>query len=151
MRPSFYLGTYLVYPQKTIHSMLAYSIVSLLGIALLGKRLLFTSLEPELAQAKGISLRMLSILFFMLVSIAITEASQVVGILLVFTLLVGPPASALCCTRRFWKGLGLSVLIGVVMVWLGIMLAYVTDWPVSFWISALCFSVYLGFKNLPRL
>ncbi|HVV68099.1 MAG TPA: metal ABC transporter permease [Gammaproteobacteria bacterium] len=133
---------------KTIQSMLIYSLISLLGVALLGKRLLFASLEPELAQAKGISLRFLSIWFFMLVSIAVTEASQVVGILLVFTLLIGPPASALSCTRKFWKGLGLSVLIGVIMVWLGIILSYITNWPVSFWISALVLVGYLGFKNL---
>ncbi len=132
---------------STIHNMLIYSILSLLGLALLGKRLLFSSLEPELAQAKGISLRNLSILFFMLVSVAITEASQVVGILLVFALLIGPPASALCCIRTFWRGLALAVLLGVMMVWLGIILAYITDWPVSFWISALCFISYLGFKN----
>lgn len=136
---------------ETIRNMLIYSCISLLGLALLGKRLLFTSLEPELAEAKGISLRNLSILFFMLVSVAITEASQIVGILLVFTLLVGPPASALCLTHSFWKGLGIAVLIGIATVWLGIILSYITDWPVSFWISALSFFSYLACRNYQRL
>lgn len=134
--------------QELIHSMLLYSIVSLVGLAVIGKRLLFTSLEPELAEAKGISLHLISILFLMLVAVAVTEASQVVGILLVFTLLIGPAASALLLAKTFWGGLTLSVLIGIAIVWAGIILSYLTNWPVAFWISALSFGSYVGARIL---
>ncbi|MBI2743607.1 MAG: metal ABC transporter permease [Chlamydiales bacterium] len=131
-----------------INMMLIYSVVSIVGIALLAKRILFVSLEPELAEAKGLSLRLVSILFLMLVAVAVTEASQVVGILLVFTLLIGPAAAALCCTRRFWSGIWLSIGIGIAVVWAGIILAYFTNLPVSFWISALSFGTYIGLRQL---
>ncbi len=131
-----------------IKQLLIYSIVCLGGLAIIGKRLLFASLEPELAQAKGISLSLLAMVFFTLVAVAIIEASQVVGILLVLTLLVGPAASALCVARTFWKGISLSVWLSICIVWVGILLAYLTDWPVTFWISTLSFSTYIGFKQL---
>jgi len=134
-----------------IKTMLIYASISLIGLFILAKRLLFSSLEPELAEAKGVSLRFISISFFILVAVAITEASQVVGILLVFTLLIGPAACALCCTHTPWRGICLSVIIGIITVWLGIVAAYISNWPVSFWITFLNFIAYLGFKNFVYL
>jgi len=134
-----------------IKNMLVCSAMSLVGLAVIGKRLFFSSLEPELAEAKGISLQYISINFLILVAIAITEASQVVGILLVFTLLVGPAACALCRTYTLWHGLCLSIAIGVITVWLGIIASYISNWPVSFWITFLNFIAYLCFKNFSLL
>jgi zinc/manganese transport system permease protein len=136
--------------KQLIKMMLIYSAISLAGMGLIANRLLFASIEPELAEAKGLSLRAISILFLMFVAVAVTEASQVVGILLVFTLLIGPAASALCCTRKFWTGVILSAVIGLLTVWSGIILAYLTNWPVSFWISALSFAIYLSVRKLSR-
>lgn len=123
--------------------MLFFSIPSLLALAVIARPLLFASLEPELAEAKGVSLPVISMLFFLILAIAVTEASQVVGVLLVFTLLVGPAAAALNLTRNFWSGISVSVLLGLVIVWIGIFLAYITDWPASFWISSLSLVIYL--------
>ena len=125
-----------------IHMMLLYAIFSLLALAVIARPLLFASLEPELAEAKGVSLPLLSILFMIIVAVAVTEVSQVVGVLLVFTLLIGPAAAALNWTRHLLSGLFLTVLLGVLIVWIGIILAFVTDWPIPFWISALAASNY---------
>jgi len=141
-------GNLLGVSSTLLKAMLVYSIISLAGLAVIARPLLFSTLEPELAEAKGVSLPLISILFLILVAIAITEASQVVGILLVFTLLIGPAASAAICSRSVWQGLGLSVILGLLIVWIGIILTYVTDWPVSFWISALSFCCYLFFKKI---
>ncbi len=145
---SILFGDLLGISTALIKSMFIYSVISLVGLLLISKQLLFATLEPELAEAKGMSLRVISIVFLMLVAIAITEASQVVGILLVFTLLIGPAASAFCCTKRVWSGISLSILIGVISVWVGIILAYITNWPISFWISILSFIGYLCFRKL---
>lgn len=117
--------------------------LSLAIIILLSKRLLFASLDPELAEAKGISLSWLSVIFMIIMAIAVTLASQVVGVILVFTLLIGPAAIAVQWAQHFWSGIGLSVFLAVLIVWLGIILSYFTDWPISFWISSLIFSIYL--------
>ncbi|MCC2666847.1 MAG: znuB [Gammaproteobacteria bacterium] len=118
-------------------------IISLLAITLIAKRLLFASLEPELAEAKGISLFWLAIIFMGITSVAVTLASQVVGIFLVFTLLIGPAAIAVQWTSHFWSGIVISVVLAVMIVWMGIGLSYITDWPISFWISTLVFVIYL--------
>lgn len=119
------------------------SIISLIALALMSRPLLFASLEPELAIAKGISLRGLSILFLCIIAIAVTEASQIVGILLVFTLIVGPAASAINLMKTVKGGLVLACAISLVIVWSGILLTYITDWPSSFWISFLSLIFYL--------
>lgn len=118
------------------------SIISLVSLACIARPLLFASIEPALAEAKGISLRWMSIIFLCITAVAVTEASQIVGILLVFTLIVGPAASALNFARSFWGGLSISILLAIAIVWLGILLTYLTDWPCAFWISFLSLAIY---------
>lgn len=125
------------------------TLFGLISLAILARPLWFASLSPALAEAKSVSIRWLAILFFGIVAIAITLASQVVGILLVFTLVVGPPAIALQWTKQFWTGISFCCLLSLAIVWAAIFLAYYTDWPVSFWISALVFVLYL-IGLLPR-
>lgn len=122
---------------------------SLFFLGLIARRLLFASLEPELAEAKGISLFWTALLFILILAAAVTLASQVVGVILIFTLLVGPAAIAIQWTRRFWSGLLMSIVLAILIVWLGICLSFMTDWPVSFWISASIFLVY-SFTKLAR-
>jgi zinc/manganese transport system permease protein len=127
----------------TIWQLLGLGVVSLAALAVIARPLLFASLQPELAQAKGVSLRLVSVLFLAVVALAVAECAQIVGVLLVFALMVGPAAAAQRLTTRFWCGLGLSVAFAVAEAWLGLTLAYITDWPTSFWITALSGAVYL--------
>ena len=69
---------------------------------------------------------------------------QIVGVLLVFALMVGPPASAQLLVSRLWAGLLLGVLLALSEAWAGVALAYVTDWPTSFCITALSALVYVA-------
>ena len=123
----------------------ALSTVVLLAIF---RPLLFASLEPELAEAKGVPLRLVSITFYVLVAVAVAVASQIVGVLLVFTLLIGPPAIALRFCRHVWPGLLLSLLIAVGVTWVSLILYFVTDAPVSFWAPTLLFLLYLTSAGL---
>jgi zinc/manganese transport system permease protein len=124
-------------------SLLGLGAVCLAGLALLWRRLLFASLHPELAEARGVSLRGVSMLFLALVALATAACAQIVGVLLVFTLMVGPPATAQRCTARLGMGLALSVAIALALAWAGLTLAFYTDWPTSFWIAALSGAAYL--------
>jgi len=117
--------------------------ISLFILGLITRPLFFASIEPELAAAKGISLFWIGILFIILMAMAVTLASQVVGVILVFTLLVGPAAIAVQWTHRFWSGITLSTVLALLIVWVGIIFSYYTDWPISFWISLLTFGLYL--------
>lgn len=114
----------------------------LLALAVIVQPLLFYTLQPELAQAKGVPVRCLSMLFLALVALTVAACTQIVGVLLVFTLMVGPAAAAQNWTVRWRAGLLLAILCALVCAWGGIALAYFSHWPTSFWISALSALVY---------
>ncbi len=108
------------------------------------RRLLFASLHPNLAEARGVSLTWLSVNFMLLIAVAVSLASQIVGILLVFALVIGPASIAMRVTRYFWTGFFGSIAIALVTVWSGIFLACFTNWPPSFWITGILFLSYLA-------
>jgi len=143
-------GNVLGVSRGNLLSLIALAAVSLAALAAISRPLLFATLDPELAEAKGLSLRLISVLFLLIVGIAVAEAVQVVGILLVFTLMVGPAAAALRITPRLRVGLVLAVLLAIAETWIGIALAYVTDWPPTFWITALSSGAYLLTLLVPQ-
>ena len=148
---SILFGNVLGVDVETLWSLLALSIISLAALAVISRPLLFATLEPDLAEAKGVSLRLISILFLAIVAVAVAESAQVVGVLLVFALMVGPAAAALNLTVRLGWAVALSVILALIETWLGIALAYWSDWPVSFWIVSLsCLGYFLSFAKRPR-
>jgi len=136
-------GNVLGVTMHTIFVLLGLALVSLGGLAAIARPLLFATLQPELAEAKGVRLRLVSVLFLALVALATAECSQIVGVLLVFALMVCPAATAQRVTPRLGTGLALAAALALAQAWGGLALAYVTDWPTSFWITALSGTSYL--------
>ncbi len=134
---SLLFGNVLAVDWTTVWVLLALGIVSLAALAVISRPLLFVSLQPELAAAKGVPGRTFSIIFLAIVALATAECAQIVGVLLVFALMVGPAATAQRLTTSVPYGLLLAAVLALAEAWLGITLAYYTDWPSSFWISAL--------------
>jgi zinc/manganese transport system permease protein len=118
--------------------------ITLAALAVIMRPLVFASLQPELAEARGISPRGVSVAFLAIVALAVSECAQIVGVLLVFTLMVGPPAAAQLVTTRLWNGLLLSALLAIAVAWCGITVAYYTDWPASFCIAVLSAASYFS-------
>ena len=137
-------GNVLAVDMATVEALVVLGAVSLVALAVISRPLLFASLQPELAEAKGVSLRTYSVLFLAVVALATAECAQIVGVLLVFTLMVGPAAAAQRLTRGVLPGVALSVTLALAQAWLGLTLAFYTDWPTSFWISLLSAAVYLA-------
>jgi zinc/manganese transport system permease protein len=135
----------------TVWVLAAIAALCLLLLAAIARPLVFASLQPELAEAKGVSLRLVSVLFMAIVALATAESIQIVGVLLVFTLMVGPGATAQRLTTRLGCGVALSAGLALAQAWLGIALAYYTDWPTSFWISVLSVGVYLTVIALQKI
>ncbi len=113
-------------------------------LALIYRPLLFASVDPEVAEARGVPVRMLSTAIFVLLALATAEAIQVVGVLLVLTLVITPAAAAQYVTGRPGLSVLLSVAIAVVSTEGGILLSLVQPWPTTFFISSLSFAFYLG-------
>jgi zinc/manganese transport system permease protein len=126
------------------------AVLSLTALALIGRPLIFASLQPDLAEARGVPLRFVSAAFLGIVAVAVAECAQIVGVLLVFTLMVGPAAAAMNLTRRLSLGVTLSAGLAIAEAWGGLTLAFYTDWPTSFWITALSGIVFFGAAGLRR-
>jgi zinc/manganese transport system permease protein len=140
-------GNVLAVDRATIATLAALGVVTLAGLAVIMRPLVFMSLQPELAEARGVPLRFVSTAFLALVALAVSACAQIVGVLLVFTLMVGPPAAAQRLANGLWGGLALSAALALAEAWAGIAVAYESDWPVSFCIallSALCYFVALA-------
>ena len=142
-------GNVLGVNHETLVVLAALAVVSLGALAIIMRPLLFASLQPELAEAKGVSLRLVSILFLAITALAVAASTQIVGVLLVFALMVGPAAAAQNVATRLSTGVLLAAAFALVQAWLGLTLAYYTDWPTSFWITILAAGVY-GLSLLGR-
>lgn len=142
-------GNVLAVDGRTVFALLIISLASLAGLAVISRPLAFASLEPEVAEARGVSLRLISVLFLGIVGLATAGCAEIVGVLLVFALMVGPGATAQRLTGRLGSGLLLAALLAVAEAWLGITLAFYTDWPSSFWITALSALAYLAAVLIP--
>jgi zinc/manganese transport system permease protein len=125
------------------------STVTLIGLGAIMRPLIFATLQPETAEAKGVHLRLLSAIFLAIVALAVSGCAQIVGVLLVFALLVGPPAAAQQITAGLYSGLILSAALALGEAWLGLVIAYHTDWPVSFCIAALSALGYFAAISAP--
>ncbi len=117
---------------------------TLLCMMALYRPLLFSSFDPQVAEARGLPVRALSIIFLALVAITVSLAVQIVGALFVFTLLVGPAATAVRIASSPISAILLAIALGVLYTIVGIYLAGESlYWPVSFFIAAISFGVYL--------
>ncbi|MFY9762782.1 MAG: metal ABC transporter permease [Xanthobacteraceae bacterium] len=130
-------GNILAVDGPMIATLIGLGVITLAALAAIMRPLIFASLQPELAEAKGVPLRFVSTAFLAIVALAVSESAQIVGILLVFSLMVGPPATAQRLVTGLGSGMALAALIALVEAWLGITIAYYTDWPVSFSIALL--------------
>ncbi len=118
--------------------------IVVVGVAALYRPLLFSSVDPEVAAARGVPLRALSVAMFLLLALTTAEAIQVVGVLLVLTLVITPAAAAQRLTVRPGVAVLLSVVIALVATEGGILLSLEKSWPTSFFISAISFAVYVA-------
>ncbi len=126
----------------TVWGLAGLCLLALAALGAIARPLLFATLQPELAEARGVSLRLVSVLFLALVGLCTAGCAQIVGVLLVFTLMVGPAAAAQRLTVRLGRGMALAVALALTEAWGGIVLAWFTDWPASFWITALSALAY---------
>jgi len=139
---SLLFGNVLGVDDAALWTLVVMAVGSLAALGLIARPLIFASLQAELAEARGVPLRFVSVAFLAIVAIAVAECAQIVGVLLVFTLMVGPAAAAQNFSRRLGSAVAISAGLALIEGWGGLTLAFYTDWPVSFWITALSGAVY---------
>jgi zinc/manganese transport system permease protein len=119
------------------------AVVILVVVGVLYRPLLFASLDEDVAEAKGMPMLFLGTAFLLVVAVAVSFAVQVTGVLLIFSLMVTPAATAQYLSRRPMWGMLLSVGIALMATWVGLLVGFYTPYPVSFFITTIVFSLYI--------
>jgi zinc/manganese transport system permease protein len=143
-------GTFLGITRAQVLVLLAVAAGSLAALSALARPLLFASVDRDVARASGVPVALVEGAFLLILGLAIAAVSQLTGALLVFALLVAPPASAHLITMRPLAGLCLSVALALAIVWIALALAYFTIYPVGFYVTTLAFAVYVGTRIVKR-
>jgi zinc/manganese transport system permease protein len=148
---SLLFGEVLGVPRDEVWPIAGIGLLTIGAIGIAFRRLMLTSAMPEVAQARGVSVRGMEIYFLVVMALATSMTVPVVGALLMFSLMIGPVAAARSVTARPGLALALSVAISLATVWLSIALSYRTNWPIGFFVGiggALFYLIGLGARSL---
>ena len=121
---------------------LGLAVASVTAVAVLYRPLLLSSVVPEVGEARGVPAGRIEMAFLVVLGLTTAMTVPVVGALLIFSLMIGPPAAARAWTARPVPAMALSVGLALVTVWSAIALSYASDWPIGFFvgsISAVCY------------
>jgi zinc/manganese transport system permease protein len=107
------------------------------AIMVLYRPLMLSSVVPEIGEARGVRSHRIEMCFLVVVALATAMTVPVVGALLIFSLMIGPPAAARSITSRPLAAMLLSVVIALLTVWVSIAASYLYNWPIGFFVGAL--------------
>ena len=137
-------GTFLGITDGQVFTLLLVAVGVVAVLAIIGRPLLFASIDAAVAAAQGVPVRLLGGAFLVLLGLTAAAATQITGALLVFALLVMPAATAQRLTARPAHSLVLSVAIALGVIWVGLAVAYYTPYPLGFWVTTLAFGLYVS-------
>jgi zinc/manganese transport system permease protein len=141
-------GNILAITTSDVRFVAAFAVLGLCGVGVMFRPLLFASVDAEIADARGVPVRLLSVAFMVLLAISVSASVQVVGVLLIFALMILPAAAAQHVTARPSQAIGLAVVLAVVYVWAGLLVGFYLPYPPSFFITAFAFLTFLGMRTL---
>lgn len=121
------------------------------ALVALYRPLVFSSADPEVAEARGVPVRAINMIFAVLVGLAAAQAVQVVGALLVLSLLITPAAAAAAITSSPARAIGLTILFAEIAAVGGMLLSLAPGVPVSVFVTTISFVIYLACRGVARL
>jgi len=116
----------------------------LVALAVIARPLFFATVDADIAVARGVPTKLLSVLFLLLLGCTAAEVSQITGALLVFALLVMPPAAAQQLSARPGTSFLVTIVFGLLVTWLGLGAAYFSVYPVGFFVTTFGFIAYVA-------
>lgn len=140
---SLLFGSVLGVSDRDLGPIAVTTVITLVTFVVIARPLLFASIDPEVAAARGVPVRLLSTLFLVLLAFAVAEAVQFVGVLLVFALLVTPAAIAQQITARPALAGGMAIILALLFTWFGLAIGYFTPYPIGFFITTFAFGTYV--------
>ena len=148
---SILFGTFLGVTRAQVLLLLVIAVVALATLALIGRPLLYLSVDEPAAAAAGVPVRVLSIGFLVVLGLAIASTALITGALLVFALLVMPAAAANQLVARPALAMLVSVGLGLIIVWSGLTISYFSDFPIGFLVTGVGFVIYAAARAARQL
>jgi zinc/manganese transport system permease protein len=143
-------GTFLGIDSNQVLTLAVVAVVVLAALLAIGRPLLLSSLDPEAARARGLPVGLFDVCFLLILGLTVAATSQITGALLVFALLVAPPAAAQALTPRPGLSLALSVVFALLVMWLGLGISYFSIYPLGFFVTSFGFALYVAAKLARR-
>jgi zinc/manganese transport system permease protein len=141
---AFLFGTFLGITDDQVWALLAVAAAALIALIAVGRPLLFASVDPDVAAGRGVPVRSLTVAFLLILGLTVAEVSQITGALLVFALLVMPPAAAQAVAARPRTSLIITLVLSLSVTWLSLAAAYFSPWPIGFYVTTFAFAIYLA-------
>jgi zinc/manganese transport system permease protein len=145
------IGQIVAVDRTNLNVLMIASALVLVVLALIYRPLLFASVDPAVAVARGVPVRFLALVFAVLVGVATAFGVQIVGSLLVVSLMVTPAAAAARVTASPWKATVLAVIFAEVSALGGIVLSLAPGKPVSAFVTTISFAIYLGCRIVAKV
>jgi zinc/manganese transport system permease protein len=142
-------GSFVGITHGQVQTLLVVALVSGVALAIAGRPLFYASIDEQAARADGVPVRALSVLFLLLLGLAVAAIAQIVGVLLIFALLVAPAATAQQLTTRVGRSLTLAVVLAVLTIWGALTLSYFTNDALGFFVTTIALVLY-GAARLAR-
>ena len=136
-------GTFLGISNSQVVTLALVAVGALAVLALIARPLFFSTIDPDVARARGVPVRLLSVVYLVLLACAAAEVSQITGVLLVFALLVMPAGAAQRLTARPALSFALTIVLALAITWLGLAVGYFSIYPVGFFITTFGFVVFV--------
>lgn len=140
---AFLFGTFVGIGNTEVLTLLVAGVLIGTTLLIIGRQLFFASVDTDAAEARGVAVRTLATIYLLVLALAVAAAAQITGTLLVFALLVAPAATAQEISTRPGRTLGLSIVIALLVTWLGLASAYFSDYPIGFYVTTIAFVFYV--------
>lgn len=135
-------GTFLGISSGQVAALALFAVPVLVVLGVIGRPLLFASVDADVARARAVPVRALATLFLLVLAVTTAEVGQITGALLIFALLVLPAATAQRLTARPGPSVLLAVATALIVVWSALFAAYYSPYPIGFWLTSIGFALY---------
>lgn len=139
---SILFGSIIGIDANNLRDLVCLSVILLVLIFFTFRKLAYSSFDAQGAEYNQRYSRLISILFLVMLALTVSITAQIIGALLIFVLLTIPASAAKYYVHSLWEMICLTFIFVLGGIWLGLWLSYVTNWPVSFFITVIEALIY---------
>lgn len=139
---SYLFGSITTVRADEVYLITGLGLITLLSVVILYKKLLYSSFDEESARVSGIQVNFINVVLMILTAVTVSLAMRVVGVLLIGALMVIPVVTAMQVAKSFKQSMGISIVLALTEVILGLFISYYFNLPAGGAIVLLSLSIF---------